>query len=301
MKIHICHVTNEKWYRFTLRTMYDIIIRKNPETEIKFYVLLDRVDKYDELDAFNAIDGIEVVTKYVDSYEEFGQLKMYHSPWVGQEKHIKFLIPELDIFEGVDRVLYLDIDMLARKDLTDVYNTNLHDKPIGLCRDYYSLLDGSFAVAPENRVKQLESGLMVMDLPKLRDIEFTKQCKDIAPYYCGDVPVVNTICTPIAQKLDPKYQIPFHEMSVIGNFRIIEHWNIYNNTSYETIEELIDSSYLWHFCGDKKRMYNTVSVVKMAFYLSELRLSAFLKTGNVMQWKPEDDMPLTNTTDLNGI
>lgn len=301
MKLHICHVTNEKWYRFTLRTIYDIIIRKNPETEIKFYVLLDRVDKYDELNAFNAIDGIEVVTKYVDSYEEFGQLKMYHSPWVGQEKHIKFLIPELDIFEDVDRVLYLDIDMLARKDLTDVYNANLHDKPIGLCRDYYSLLDGSFAVAPENRVKQLESGLMVMDLPKLRDIEFTKQCKDVAPYYCGDVPVVNTVCTPIAQKLDPKYQIPFHEMSVIGNFRIIEHWNIYNNTSYETIEELIDSSYLWHFCGDKKRMYNTVSVVKMAFYLSELRLSAFLKTGNVMQWKPEDDMPLTNTTDLNGI
>jgi hypothetical protein len=46
------------------------------------------------------------------------------------------------------------------------------------------------------------------------------------------------------------------------------------------------------YCGDKDMTYRTIPSVKTSFDLSSKRLNAFFSTGEVMQWKPEDDTSL---------
>lgn len=292
MKIHICMTTDARWFRFAERAIYDIIIRRNPETELKFYLLLDGDFDTADIEKFNAIDGVEVVTQQIDVKAEFGELPNYPYHYIGKFKHLKFLIPELPLFEGVERVLYLDVDILVRKDLTELYTIDLDDKALGCVRDYYNLLgtawQGNLALCGN----KIESGFAIMDLPKLCEKDFVSQCKEASVGVSGDVPVINAVYFKLAKLLDPKFELPFHEMTVNPGFNFIDKWNHYCGTNYQTINELVEDSVMWHFSGDKEYMYLGNTFIQTVFRLSESRLVKFLRTGEVMKWTADDDANL---------
>ncbi|MFT4097665.1 MAG: glycosyltransferase family 8 protein [Rhodoblastus sp.] len=52
--------------------------------------------------------------------------------------YARFVLP--DILAGIDRILYLDVDMLTRRDLTPLYETDLEGKALGAVIDH-SLVD----------------------------------------------------------------------------------------------------------------------------------------------------------------
>ena len=51
-KLHICLSTDQRWLRFAQRAVYDIIVKRNADTEIKFYILGDKVDSETLAEAF---------------------------------------------------------------------------------------------------------------------------------------------------------------------------------------------------------------------------------------------------------
>ena len=297
--LHICFCTNDRWSYFAMKAIYDIIIRKNPETEITFYVLRESTQR--SFDAFNKIDGIKVITKDIDVKKEFGYAPIYSVPWLGPFKHMKFLIPDLDVFENVNRCLYLDVDMLARKDLTDLCNVDLNKKAIGYVRNFMNLGRSNFSdLLNDPCALPYDTGIAVMDLNECRKIELVKECKKWALRKCiGDEYLIRDVCSKYAHPIDPKYQVPFHFVKKDAVFNDISKWNTYNNTNYKSIDELVSESYLWHFCGDKDLYYNNIyyrghEFVKTVFDLSTQRLEEFLETGKVMEWKPEDDLIFTS-------
>jgi hypothetical protein len=294
--LHICFTTNQRWLRQTQRAIYDIIIRKNQDTEITFYILFDTEDFSDSFTPFKDIPGITIVTKTIDTQLEFNyKIIPYIYEWVGQFKHLKFLIPELDIFEGVDKVLYVDVDMLARKDLTSLYNYDLENYAIGAVRDYSHLRMPNY-MDIFRTCNKIENGLLLMNLRKLRKLNFTERCKAETGRFVGDLGVLEAVAFPYTKLLDPKCQIPYHFMCAEPVFREIERWNEYTGAEYETILDLVRESYFWHYCGDKTDFYAHNPHVKTSFDLSEERLAEFLKTGTVMDWKPSDDDILTIDT-----
>ena len=295
MKLHICFSTDSRWLRFAQRAVYDIIIRKNSETEIVFYILGDKIEAGTLADAFspfNSVPDIRVVTKSMDAIAIFGPLSPAW-PWLGPFKHLKFLIPELDIFDGVERVLCVDVDVLARKDLSGLYQTPLGRHALGAVRDYLNLRFPDCRAA-FNEGNKIESGMLLMDLPKLRMRHFT----DYSIYAAkenrdgGDLPVLESVALPLVAFLDPKCQIPYHLISSEAVFRDIRRWNELNRTEYADIDALVGQSDLWHYPGDKTAYYEQIPHVKAAFDLSEERLSRFLSTGEVMAWQPSDDSSL---------
>ncbi len=59
--------------------------------------------------------------------------------------YARFVLP--DILAGVDRVLYLDVDMLTRRDLTPLYETDLEGRALGAVVDH-TLVDASMTPDP---------------------------------------------------------------------------------------------------------------------------------------------------------
>lgn len=289
-KLHICLTTNKKWVRFAQRAVYDIIIRKHTETEIAFYVLVDDMEGVpDGFKKFGTIDGIDITFKRISAMKEFdGNIKV-SKDWLGPFKHLKFLIPELDIFKDVKRVLYLDVDMLARRDLTNLYNTDLDGYPLGCVKNYMKLISKNFIYQNDKKFR-FESGLILMDLPKLRELHFTELCKSVSSICDNDHILLDTVGMYMTKELDPKAHIPYHFIST-GNtiFNDISNWNILCNTKYKSIQDLVDRSYLWHFAGDKEKCEQGMPLVQACFNISERRLTEFLDTGVVMPWKKEDD------------
>jgi len=291
--LNICFTTNDKWVRQVQRAIYDIIIRKNSNTGINFFVLCDNFDGTSYFEPFLHVPNITVRTQNIDTQLEFNyKIAPYYYDWIGPFKHLKFLIPDLELFKDVDKVLYLDVDMLARKDLTPLYEYDLENYALGAVRDYSHLRMPNFADI--FRVcNKIESGMYLMNLRKLRKLGFTEKCKIETQRFCGDLPVMESVGLAYMKFLDPKWQIPYHFMCSESIYRDINRWNEYTGSEYESIEELVQASFLWHYCGDKEVYYETVPHVKDSFDLSEERLAEFLKTGVVMDWKPSDDDILT--------
>lgn len=297
MKLHICLTTDARWLRFAQRAVYDVIIRKNPETEVKFYILGDRIEGAALADAFRPfanIPRVETVTRRIDTPAIFGNISpTWH--WLGPFKHLKFLIPDLDLFAGVDRVLYMDVDMLARQDLTDIYGADLGGYSLGAVRDFLHLRLPDYK-ASFNAGNKIENGLLLLDMPKLRRRHFTDYSIHAARENGGDdLYVLETVALPLVKFLDPAFEIPYHLISSEAAFRDIARWNGLNRTEYADIGDLVGHSYLWHYCGDKTAFYQQMPHVKAAFDLSEARLARFLTTGEVMAWIPSDDSVLYNT------
>ena len=287
-KLHICFCLDRNWIRYAQRAIYDIIIRKNPETQIKFYILLDNYFCHD-FDIFNTIEDIEVVIKPISALNEFGKIKSFSRKWLGPFKHLKFLIPELDIFKDVKRVLYLDVDILARKDLTELYETDLDGYAIGGVRNYMKLSPDA-PIKEKDKGDILETGMLLMDLPKLRQMHFTELCKSLAPLVEGDHWVLDESVKYNVKFLDPKFQIPYHFISTFASSMInILNWNLLFDTHYKSIGDLVSRSYLWHFCGDKNVMYKEIRAAKICFDVSEDRLAEFLQSGKVLPWHSNDD------------
>ena len=292
MSLHICLTTNERWVRQAQRAIYDVIIRKNPETCIDFYVLCDNFDGESYFEPFNLLENVFVTALNINAQEEFNnKIIPYMFDWIGPFKHLKFLIPELDAFTSIHKVLYMDVDMLARKDLTPLYNYDLENYAIGAVRDYSHLRMPNY-MDIFRTCNKIENGMLLMNLDKLRRLNFTDRCKAETERFCGDLGVLEAVAFPYTKMLDPKYQIPYHFICSEPVFRDIDRWNEYTGAEYEDINALIDASYLWHYCGDKDVFYRDIPTVKTAFDLSEERLNNFLETGEVMSWTPELDSVL---------
>lgn len=290
--INICFNTDERWLLQAKRALYDIVIRKNPNTKINFYIVFDAFDASGEFIPFKSIPNVTIKTESVNVQKIFNnKVRPFPSSRLGAFKHIKFLLPELDILKDVDRVLYLDVDVLARKDLTELYNYDLGDYALGAVKDYMHLRmsDYNTFFLTSNRV---ESGFILMDLKKLRELGFTTEAKKKVANYVGDSHLLQVISDDYTAFLPPKYQIPYHCICTEAVFKDIARWNDYCGTNYENINDLVNDSFLWHYCGDKDMAYRTIPSVKISFDLSSKRLNAFLSTGEVMRWKPEDDNSL---------
>ena len=155
--INICFCSDKNLIRY-IKVVIKSIQRSNPLYDFNFHIIRDfeQHEDYDDL---------------VEYIKKFSNLKLteYKSEWsykfVGMDhipssaSMLRILIPEL-IKE--DRVLYLDIDLIVNIDIKDLYQTNTGETGI--------------AMANHTNGEIGNSGVMVLNLEKLRENKFTKFC-----------------------------------------------------------------------------------------------------------------------------
>ncbi len=76
-----------------------------------------------------------MMLRFVDVTRNFEKYKTVHiDRHLTYETYYRFLV--LDIFEGYDRVLYLDCDMVVNADIAELFFTDMDDEYIAAVRDY---------------------------------------------------------------------------------------------------------------------------------------------------------------------
>lgn len=92
--------------------------------------------------------------------------------------YYRLLLPE--VLTGVDRIIYLDGDLIVRGNILKLWKVDMGGKSIGavpvLFPFYYDLLSERFNTKPD--LGYFNSGVMVMDLKRLRDSDFSIRAID---------------------------------------------------------------------------------------------------------------------------
>ena len=87
------------------------------------------------------------------------------------------------LFEGIDKVIYIDVDFLVLKDLEELWNRDMQGKIAWACRDIEILsLDGETPLPVSDHEKlhpYFNAGLLLVDLKKWRDANIEEKSLDL--------------------------------------------------------------------------------------------------------------------------
>jgi lipopolysaccharide biosynthesis glycosyltransferase len=131
---------------------------------------------------------------------------------LNQAAYLRLFIPEI-LPKDIEKVIYLDSDIICLGNLEELYNQNLNNRPLGAIKDIY-----------ENRaIKQFfyrglksyfNSGIILIDLNKWRKSEVTKKTLNLIFKYkkklkYADQDILNYLFKNNWQLLDNKFNYQF--------------------------------------------------------------------------------------------
>jgi len=177
---------------------------KNATSDIHFYWVIPKQDINEVLATLEKVPDFEghVTTISVDS-SMFSDWKTL--PKINQNMYLRLLLP--DILVDLDRVIYMDSDILVVGDLGELYSMDLGDTVLAGTYDWLSVSKHNIGTIPFDLY--INSGVLLMDLNKLRRIHMLDKIKEIyeaeSINIWGDQCLINRFSEGIKSELDPKW------------------------------------------------------------------------------------------------
>ncbi len=179
-----------------------------------------------------------------------------------KEAYYRFFIPK--IFENYQRVLYLDCDMIFISDIDKLFQMDLSNMPMGAVLEYkfkckveYDTVLNNYAkntLKLDNVQNYFNSGLLILDIEKLVNINFTHKCLDklqevIRPRTV-DQCIINSIMQGKVKFINPQWNLQTHvNLEELKKYVSHEDFNCYINA--------LQNAHIIHFCSPEKPWIST--------------------------------------------
>lgn len=172
-KIHIAFASDDSYSKYLGVCIASILLSAEPEEDFSFYVIDNGISDSNKarLADLQALRPHALIYLKPD-LEKYRRLPQC-SYW-GITTYLRLVLPEE--LPELDRLLYLDCDMVATTSLGELWRTELHGKAMGVVEDY----DGR-TVGKERRASSLgldfyfNSGMLLLDLKQLREKKLFEQ------------------------------------------------------------------------------------------------------------------------------
>jgi len=190
---------------------------------------LDKI--YDTLDPFEGRYELRIVEADDSVFTKCRGLHGNRLPYM------KLLLPEL---LDDDRLIYLDSDLIIRRDLSELFGLDMRGYAVAACATEIEWqADGEFlmSLGLNEKAKYFNSGVLLIDLQQWRKLGITKKCLEFAEKYqreliSHDQTVLNCVF----------YQNQFFELD----------WS-YNQGLYPTSKPVTSATgQIFHFVGSPK-------------------------------------------------
>lgn len=172
-------------------------------------------------------DGMESITDRVENRLrcDYFTLTIY----------FRLFIPEM--FPEYDKGIYIDSDVVVPGDISKLYNINLGEKNVGACQDKSVVEVPELASYMEQAVgvdkyQYVNSGVLLMNLKKMREAQFSKKFLDLLNKYhfdsiAPDQDYLNAMCNGKILYLDESWDaMPTEGKEELENPNLI-HYNLF--------------------------------------------------------------------------
>lgn len=257
-KIDIAMATDNNYTYQTIVAMTSILESKSDSTFVNFHIMLSG-----DFDSENKekIKSLEKVYKncYIDIIDmkpvrDEAKVSGHVSKAAYFRLNLASLLPDLD------KVLYLDTDLIVIKDILDLYNTNIDNYYIGAINHGSFLKRDTDFLGVGKRNTYINSGVLLMNLKKIREDgienkfdQFMVDNKDNEQWQQHDQDVINAVCYGKIFMLPLKYNVMQHTIC----HRSLKFW--YGEQEFK---ESFENPYIVHFSGNDKPW----KAIKMQIY-----------------------------------
>lgn len=250
-EINICFICDEKYAVQTAVAIYSIKKVKDLSTVYNIYILGDELTDNSITLLKNLTDNNFFVNILTIDHNEFSNLQIQNIH-VSKAALCKFYIAR--IFSKLDKILYLDSDIIVKKDLKSLFNNDISNFYAAVVKDYKAM-----KYNPPQTVKlkinhkaYFNSGVMLLNLEKIRNDKLEEKLINYrfsGINYFMDQDALNVIF-----KEKVKY-ISFLNnviLSVLGSCSIKEINKYYKLKGYNYLSELYNDAVIIHLASPYK-------------------------------------------------
>lgn len=182
----------------------------------------------------NPLTSVQVRIYNVNNNQEFGIEGLHVSP----AAIIKFDIAE--IFKDKDKILYLDSDILVRKDLEELYSIDIDDCYAGVVKDYKPLTYNPSQLVKLNLTHEayFNSGVMLLNLKKLREDNIRNKLYTYRAHginYFMDQDALNVVFEEKVKYIDLKYNVISSTIGALNKDKLSSYYALGNIKSKNDI------------------------------------------------------------------
>lgn len=254
--IDVCCIADENYVVPTMVFLESVRRAKNSTTKLSITILVPQgaKEKMISLEKLSSkgfrVNLVEVNGKQFDNLHKYKDNDNFCM--ASPSAMFKFIIP--DIFKNLDRILYIDTDLIVRKDLMDLFMTTMDN-------DYMcAVVDMWAPVTTREDIKGFKnyfnSGMMLMNLRKMREENLPERLicakMNATNFNLMDQDVFNEVCAGKVRMLDIKFNfLPVCYKRHKNKFDLSVVNRIYNS-NYKTIEEVAHDPVVVHWAGSDK-------------------------------------------------
>lgn len=288
--INIVLITDNNYIIPTTVTIQSIINNSSKHNNYTIHVLCDNVSTINKnifIDCSKNFSNVKVQPIDVS----LNDLKGLHDSKNGNfmvattTALLKFNIAE--IFKNLDKILYLDGDLLVKCDVAEIYNKKLDDNYVAAVRDTPQVFFDKQDFGEDR--DYFNSGIMLLNLKKLRQDKIRdlliKTKKKSVNDTLMDQNVLNKVFRGYVLQLDLAYNVPFGMFSVLRTF------------DYRRINRFYE--------GDFKSIEDLKRIAKIIHFSSFLKPWVYYDSPYADEWyevykqTPLKDVPLSRFTSKN--
>ena len=286
--INICFITDSNYVLPAMTAIKSLIINNKNEDLCISVIGAGLTEK--EQSAIKKLNTKNAKVEILAVSEALQDIATAH-PYVSQTALYKFYIPQ--IFKELDKILYLDDDILVKGSVRELYDTDISDKYAAVVEDMGAELEGFGAKL--GLKKYFNSGMLLLNLKKLREdnitAKLTEYKKNTPKDYFMDQNALNKIFGENVIYLSPAYNY----MKILDGKPADSVAKFYNldKTSLSTISQ---NPVILHISGEQKP-WNTCNAGcfgDFIYYLLRLPASNIKKQAII---KSLTDLTKTKTKD----
>ena len=254
---NVVFITDENYAMPTSVAIVSLIMNYKGKSSLNIYILGDGLsdESKHRLSLCKEVNDIDVVISIIDVNNDISiKAHEIYSSHISKSTFIKFRIPQ--VLKGVDKVLFLDSDVIVCKDISPVFEYNIDDLYLASVED----IDLSRVKADgANNIKRISmpvnkyfnSGVMYLNLEKMRKDDITRKLienKRKHPKHLFDKDSLNFILYENRLEIPWKYNF----LSAFTELLSIDELNRYYGCSYGSMDALVDEAVVLHFAGEHK-------------------------------------------------
>lgn len=311
--INVALITDNNYIIPTIVTIQSIINNINSNKKYDIFILCDNVDIANKnliLRLVNNNVKINIVDVDKKIFSEFEKDTKDIYMVANTSALIKFLLPKL--FKNLDKILYLDGDIIVNCDISEIYDIDLKDNFVAAVRDLPQvLLEPQLIGADISGHDYFNSGVMLLNLSKMRKentykklIQIKKERKDdnLMDQNVFNVAFKDKVC-----QLDLSYNVCYCNYKSTKRLKYEKLKKFYKE-DYSTLEKIQKKAKIIHYSSFFKPWvyYDTplAEIWTKMYYLSPLkeyplnRVSVDGETNKSYK-KTQEKLRLKNIEDAN--
>ncbi len=208
--IHVVTASNDEFAKHLAVMLYSLLENKVSENPIIIYIIDSKISKKNKALLTKTVKKFNAEIKYllIDLNLYAGFIVTHH---LTQETYHRISIPDL-LEKDIDKVIYLDSDMIIKEDITKLWDINIDSHFISAALEAWlglKKLRHKDLSIPED-CDYFNAGVLVLNLKKWREhnitnqiIDFMKKNQSIIRYPSQDS--MNAILHDKWLQLDPKW------------------------------------------------------------------------------------------------